>query len=183
MSELIIMRDGDILIGFQDFLKFLEKFSDLKNSTVVEIGSYTGESTVMFAEKAKLVIAIDPFMNDYDLNDGTCHAADLPTTVYQKFLERTAPYKNITHIKKTSDDAVAELSGALFDIIYIDGVHTYEQVKKDIENYRGLVKPGGFLCGHDYGDIGHIAGVYKAVNELLGKPDVVFKDLSWVVKL
>lgn len=183
MSELITMRGAENFIGFQQFLKFLEDNSDLKNSTVVEIGSYTGESTIMFAQKVKSVIAIDPFMNDYDPNDDTCHAADLPTTVYQKFLERTAPYQNITHIQKTSDDAVADLAGQQFDIVYIDGIHTYDQVKKDIENYRGLVKPGGFLCGHDYGDHGHIAGVYKAVNEMLGKPDITFQDLSWVVKL
>jgi predicted O-methyltransferase YrrM len=176
------MRENENLIGFQDFLKFLEKFSNLKDSTVVEIGSYAGESTVMFAEKVKHVISIDPFMNDYDINDGSCHAADLTTTVYQKFLENITPYQNITHIRKTSDDAFVDIKEQV-DIVYIDGIHTYEQVKKDIENYRGLIKPGGFLCGHDYSNFGHVAGVYKAVNELLGKPDVIFKDLSWLIKL
>jgi predicted O-methyltransferase YrrM len=182
MSQIAAMRVGNYLIGFQDFLNFLEEFSDLKNSTVVEIGSYAGESTIMFAQRVKSVIAIDPFVNDYDLNDGTCFAADLPTTVYQRFLENISPYNNITHIQKTSDDAVADLAGQQFDVVYIDGVHTYEQVKKDIENYRGLVKPGGFLCGHDYGNVGHIAGVYRAVNEAFGKPDVTFIDMTWVIR-
>ncbi len=176
------MRDNFNLIGFNDFLRFLDKFSDLKNSTIVEIGSYTGESTIMFANKAKLVISIDPFMNGYDSNDGASYLADLPTVVYQKYLENTAPYNNIQHIKKTSDDAVIDIKEPV-DLVYIDGVHTYEQVKKDIENYRGLVKPGGFLCGHDYVNIGHLAGVYQAVNEIFDTPDITFCDYTWVVKL
>lgn len=183
MSHTVVMRGGNYLTGFQDFLDYLEKSSDLKNHTVVEIGSYLGESTILFAQRVKSVIAIDPFMNDYDPNDATCYDQDLPTVVYQGFLKNINSYNNITHIKKTSDDAVADLAGQQFDVIYIDGVHTYDQVKKDIENYRGLVKPGGFLCGHDYNNVGHTAGVYRAVNEAFGEPDATFIDTTWVMKL
>jgi predicted O-methyltransferase YrrM len=179
MSELIIMRDADHLIGFQEFLKFLEDNYDLKNSTVVEIGSYTGESTIMFAQKVKKVIAIDPFTNDFE--DISYYDADLSSIVYPKFQENIAPYSNIEHIRKTSDDAIHDLIGQQFDLIYIDGVHTYNQVKKDIKNYCGLIKSGGFLCGHDYND--YWVGVRDAVNESFGKPDITFRDSSWAIKL
>ena len=41
-----------------------------------------------------------------------------------------------------------------FDWIYIDGNHTYEYVKQDLEGYRPKVKPGGYMAGDDYGTKG-----------------------------
>lgn len=183
MNNIIQMRIDENLRGFQDFLKYVSDITDIKNITVVEIGAYIGNSTTMFAEKVKHVITIDPFVNNYDPNDDTCYRADIPTIVYDEFKKNILPFNNITHIRKTSDEAINDLLNDKFDLIYIDGVHTYEQVKKDIENYSKILKPGGLLCGHDYADKGHIAGVYKAVNEMIGQPDMIFEDLSWLKKL
>ena len=36
-----------------------------------------------------------------------------------------------------------------FDALFIDGNHSYEYVKKDYENYRDKVKPGGIIAFHD----------------------------------
>ncbi len=180
MKDIIDMRSGHILYGFQDFIQHLKATENLSEFVIVEIGSYIGQSTTMFANEAKLVISVDPFMNDYDPNDGACHAADIPTVVYQKFLENIAPYNNIVHIKKTSDDAVGDIKEKV-DLVYIDGIHTYEQVKKDIQNYTGLIKPGGYICGHDYSD--YWIGVKNAVDEAFGKPDLTFIDTTWLVKI
>lgn len=181
MENIIDMRVGYLLDGFRMFIDHLKLTEDLSNFTVVEIGSYVGQSTTMFADEVKQVISVDPFMNDYDDNDGACHAADIPTVVYQKFLDNTSSYKNIAHIRKTSDDAINDLLGQQVDLIYIDGIHTYEQVKKDIENYRKILKPGGLMCGHDYTD--YWKTVVAAVDETLGKPDLIFIDGSWIIKL
>lgn len=183
MGNIINMRADNFLVGFQDFIQHLKATQNLSEFVIVEIGSYIGQSTTMFADEAKLVIAIDPFMNDYDDKDVTCHAADIPTEVYGKFLENIESYKNISHIRMTSDDAIKVLGNLKVDLVYIDGVHTYEQVKKDIENYKPIVKPGGLLCGHDYSNEGYVAGVYKAVNEAFGKPDLTFIDNTWLVQL
>jgi predicted O-methyltransferase YrrM len=183
MGNIINMRADGFLKGFQDFIKHLKATQNLSEFVIVEIGSYTGQSTTMFADEVKIVIAIDPFMNDYDDNDVTCHSADIPTEVYTKFLENISPYKNISHIRMTSDDAIKTLENLKVDLVYIDGVHTYDQVKKDIENYKPIIKAGGLICGHDYSNEGHVAGVYKAVNEAFGKPDLTFIDNSWLVQL
>lgn len=37
------------------------------------------------------------------------------------------------------------------DLVFIDGDHTYTQVKADIQSWLPHIKPGGILCGHDYG--------------------------------
>jgi predicted O-methyltransferase YrrM len=181
MGNIINMRADNFLEGFQDFIKHLKATQNLSEFVIVEIGSYTGQSTTMFADEVKIVISVDPFMNDYDDKDDACHAADIPTEVYQKFLETVSSYKNISHIRMTSDNAIVTLGNLKVDLVYIDGVHTYEQVKKDIENYKHIIKPGGLLCGHDYCPA--FQGVMDAVNEAFDKPDLTFVDNSWLVQL
>jgi hypothetical protein len=63
-------------------------------------------------------------------------------------------------------------------LIYIDGLHKYEQVKKDILNYIQLINNGGFISGHDYHD--NWMEVKKAINDTIKNPDKTFKDTSWI---
>lgn len=52
------------------------------------------------------------------------------------------------------------------DFAFVDADHSYEAVLRDIKVWRTNVKPGGLLCGHDYGmweDRGF--GVRRAVDE------------------
>jgi hypothetical protein len=80
----------------------------------------------------------------------------------------------------TSDEAVHDIVEPV-DFVYIDGMHTYEQCKKDIINYLPLVKETGVIGGHDYSP--SWTGVVKAVNEVLGVPDIVFgRDGNWLFK-
>ena len=36
------------------------------------------------------------------------------------------------------------------DLIYLDGAHDYENVKKEMKPYWNMLKPGGIFAGHDY---------------------------------
>jgi len=49
------------------------------------------------------------------------------------------------------------------DFVFIDAKHTYEAVTKDIAAWRGKVRPGGIICGHDYSQ--DYAGLMCAVTE------------------
>lgn len=69
-------------------------------------------------------------------------------------------------------DSAANMSvmpDAYFDWIYIDGDHSYEGVKRDIEASAAKVKPGGFLVFNDYTTWSPASmsrcGVARAVNE------------------
>jgi predicted O-methyltransferase YrrM len=171
------MRDATSTEGL---LNLIKELGDNSDKTMIEIGSFVGESTVLFAQSFKKVIAIDPFEADYDPQDPTSYLFEFDN-VYQTYLDRITVYSNIETIVDTSDDAVKELVGKEFDFVYIDGLHTYEGVKTDITNYLPLVKKGGVIGGHDYtNQISHLVGVYDAVNEMFGKPDKVFKDNSWI---
>lgn len=168
-----IMRDNTSSEGLKELIKEL---GDTSKMRMVEIGSFIGESTIIFAEHFNQVIAIDPFQADYHKEDPTSKFNF--DEVYDEYMRRTSPFPNIKTLRLTSDSALDVLKDELFDFIYIDGIHTYEQVKIDIDNYLPLLKEGGIIGGHDYGP--HWPGVNKAVDEKFGKPDKVFKDTSWI---
>lgn len=179
-DKLYVMRDEKYREGLEHLIQYVNTSSDTKEMTMIEIGSYAGESTEMFANNFNKIISIDPFYNDYDKNDITCQYMDL-TEVYSTFNSIVSKYENISHIRKTSDDAIDDLKETKVDLIYIDGLHTYEQVKKDIQNYIGLIKPSGFICGHDYHPVW--GGVMNAIDEMIGVPDKTFQDTSWIKKI
>lgn len=57
-----------------------------------------------------------------------------------------------------------------FDWVYIDGNHSYEFVKQDLELYYDKVKKGGFITGDDYGTVGWWKdGLNRAVDEFVAK--------------
>lgn len=37
----------------------------------------------------------------------------------------------------------------IFDVVFIDGLHTYEQVRRDVVNSIHSAKPGSWICLHD----------------------------------
>jgi predicted O-methyltransferase YrrM len=167
----VIMRDQTGREGLQDLI------SNIPNKgTMIEIGTFTGESTILFGDHFEKVIGIDPMLQDYDKQDPTSNFNF--NEVLDMFIDRTKDYKNIQLITKTSDDAVLDFNDESFDFIYIDGIHQYENVKQDIINYLPKVKKGGVIGGHDYGN--SWPGVRQAVDEMFGQPDKVFKDTSWI---
>ncbi len=167
------MRDNTSSEGLK---QLISELGDTSKMRMIEIGSFIGESTIIFAEYFKEVIAIDPFQPDYHKEDPTSKFNF--DEVYEEYLRRTSPFPNIKTLRLTSDDAVKELNSELYDFIYIDGIHSYEQVKIDIENYLPLLKEGGIIGGHDYGP--SWPGVRQSVDEKFGQPDKVFKDTSWI---
>jgi predicted O-methyltransferase YrrM len=177
VDKLYKMRNESYVIGLEDLIRHINKNTNTSDLSMIEIGSYAGESTEIFAKHFGLVTSIDPFINNYDPADIACKFIELEK-VYYLFKETINKYNNIDHIRATSDDAIKSLKGKKYDFIYIDGLHTYEQIKADITNYLPLLKPNCFIGGHDYHK--NWNGVVTGINELLGEPDLVFSDTSWI---
>jgi hypothetical protein len=51
-------------------------------------------------------------------------------------------------VRKTSDDFFAS-NRSRFDVIFIDGLHEYAQVHKDVAHSISALKPGGWVALHD----------------------------------
>lgn len=72
-------------------------------------------------------------------------------------------------LSMTSEEA-SELIHHELDLIHIDGDHTYEGVKTDIELWKDKVKSGGYLLFDDYGH-NSLPDVFQAVNEFIHKEE------------
>lgn len=99
---------------------------------------------------------------------------------------------NCKLVRDTSFDIAFKLqnySGGFFadlkkvDFIYLDGDHSYEAVKDDLQVWWPLVSDIGILAGHDY-DVQH-PGVVQAVDEFFADKGVVYRTTdspaSWYV--
>jgi len=51
-------------------------------------------------------------------------------------------------VRKTSDDFF-QANDVQFDVVFIDGLHTYEQVRRDVINSINSLKEGGWIALHD----------------------------------
>jgi hypothetical protein len=91
------------------------------------------------------------------------------------------PYPTI--VKGLSTDQEVKNQLKTYDVVYIDGGHSYEVARHDIAYYQTLVNPGGLLvvddCSHKYnlppGYFKGIESVSRAVDELL--PNDQFTEL------
>ncbi|MDD3896450.1 MAG: class I SAM-dependent methyltransferase [Candidatus Peribacteraceae bacterium] len=164
--SVVSMRDtSDLQQGLADLLSYMHD-SLPTEKTMVEIGSYAGESAAIFAKAFTAVYAVDPWSLGM-------------RPVEKAFDKRTKDIRNITKVKKRSEEAARFFEDESLDFVYIDALHDYQSVKDDIHYWLPKIKKGCFIGGHDY-ETGENAGVIYAVDELFGKPDKVFMDSSWI---
>lgn len=126
---------------------------------------------------------IDPFQHfpdsEYDFINSTNDDQKEQDKIYQIALEKITAYEYGHLIRKKSVDAVHDIPDTV-DIVYIDGNHSYKNVKEDIELYFPKVRKGGLLIGDDYQK--SYPGVIRAVNETFGDNFSREEITWWVVK-
>lgn len=121
---------------------------------VVEIGSFQGRSTVVLASAAPTgvtVVAIDPHGgNDRGPQEieGFAAEAEDDHQTFNANLEAAGVRERVTHLRKFSDAALADVDGAV-DLLYVDGAHRFVPATKDIRQWGDKVPTGGRLLVHD----------------------------------
>ena len=148
-----------------------------KDSVCAEVGTYKGEfaASIVLATKPRKLHLIDPWKYEagpayqkawYGGTAGGQGQMDgLYRSVQKRFRNDIAAGRVVLH-RKSSDVAYADFPDAYFDWVYIDGNHLYDFVAKDLRLFYPKVKPGGFICGDDYGVGGWWEnGVQRAVDE------------------
>jgi hypothetical protein len=87
-----------------------------------------------------------------DFKNGNIHIKeDFTKHIEITFQQSNLSLGTIQLIKGFSNDKeiVSEIKTKTFDLIYIDGDHSYEVAKQDIENYSHLLNKGGLLVLDD----------------------------------
>lgn len=141
----------------------------------MEVGSYQGESASIFAKsgKFKRLVCVDMWNPEY-------YSGKQLIDAEKKFDQRMLQ-SSIIEKSKMDCNQIMSIEGK-FDFIYIDGNHNAYQVKKDITNAVAILERSNghkIIAGHDY-DYKKSPDVKPAVIELLGKPDAIFCDYSWI---
>jgi predicted O-methyltransferase YrrM len=144
------------------------------NRDVLEIGSFKGLSSYCLALSAKSLLCVDTFR----ANSAGQVQEDQLTTIDQ-FRKNTDRFKNVSCIIGTSEET-ERIVDRSFDLIFLDAMHTYEDVKNDIGRWWKHLRANGIMAFHDYGH-DHFPGVKQAVDEVFGS-QIATVTLTWVYK-
>ena len=171
-----MMRDSEI--GRKSLLSLIESLPSEGPMIMIEIGSYRGESAQIFLSTNRFsrIYCIDPWKMYYDANDGAAFT-DM-AAVERDFDERVGGDKRVIKVKGTIDTFLEQYPDIKIDFAYVDGCHTYDAVKHDLQCILSSCPPRVAVAGHDYADK-LWEGVNRAIEECIGKPDKVFPDTSW----
>lgn len=120
-----------------------------EGAVIGEIGVMRGQFTIQMLRglKPKQIHCIDPWL-PYGEHAPLWHNGPRIADEIIPALSNIPEVK--VHVKK-SQDAIDEFPDEFFDFLYIDGLHTYAQVKLDLDLYWPKVKQGGVIIGDDYG--------------------------------
>jgi predicted O-methyltransferase YrrM len=120
--------------------------------TIVEIGSFKGRSTVMLAKVAahygsRPVVSIDPHNSPILLD----RQANPHASSYQDFLGSLRAAGVLDHVEAhvASSGDVAGSWNRPIRLLWIDGDHSYEGAKQDLEGFLPHVVPFGVVAFHD----------------------------------
>lgn len=144
---------------------------------ILEIGRYRGGSTLLLA------VAIDENSKLTSVDNLAKMGCDDSALV--RVLEKAGLLNKVELIVKDSTDVEAEPDS--YDIIFIDGDHTYEGITRDYEHWKYAVKPGGHLMLHDaaYGRrfASVLVGPARCVKNIQERDSKQFKEIKKIGSL
>ena len=178
-EDLNRMMFEDTAVGLHCYYWQLSNYINSKGyKTGIEIGTaYGGCANHLLTEcNLERLCCIDPYKYYPDM-PGLFDQSDYDR-LKEQTKQRLIKFEAVEFGYRTSKDALEFFTGQQFDFVFLDGLHTYEMVKWEIEHYSKLIRPGGALIGHDYDTF---KGVKKAVDEYC-KPIMLETNL-WLKEL
>ncbi len=150
----------------------------VQEGAVVEIGSFHGYSTILLAKALAdhgKVYAIDPHsgkMCESDVSEA-CSAGDTWLS-FNENIQQASVSHMVCGLKMKSEEAAHDWKHPV-GLLWIDGSHKYEDVKKDFLFWQCHLTPGGRVVFHDIWS----PGVGKVVIDHLLR-DRAFGDFRFV---
>ena len=146
-----------------------------KNSIGVEIGVFKGHFSDILLDivNPKKLFLVDPWLGN--IKSGDKNGENMQHINGENFFNEIIlpKYQNDERVILIRDFSkkLSNVENDYFDWCYIDGDHSYEGVKFDLELLRDKVKNNGIIMCHDYISPRFI-GVVRAVDEFCQKYDL-----------
>ena len=160
----------------KEYLNDMIRHTGLSGIRMIEFGAYAGEGTRIFAENPdiKEIWAISTYT---PWNDDRCKMSKSNFPGAEEELdELIAQYPDKIHkFKGTLEDFYASENNFSPDLIYID--ERIDLINSTVDT--ALKMNPRFIAGHDY-RCAPWYEVAKCVDGMLGGPDKVFGDTSWI---
>ena len=150
-------------------VRFAKNYFENKPLIVAEIGTFS-----MLKElNIKKLYIIDPYEYHEKYKDRENDKNEkVLSDAFKIAKKRLKNYSSkIVFIKRYSNEAIKDIP--LCDFVYIDGNHTYEFVKEDIQNYFLKLNSDGILAGHDITNKKFNQDIVRAVIEFSYKNKLV----------
>jgi predicted O-methyltransferase YrrM len=160
------LNHGVASLQFDEAALLYHLARDVQQGPVAEIGRFKGGSTFIFA--TALPEGVELWSYDF-------HVAlrpDMPGERLDEELRAALDRYDLARKVRllVADSRTAEPPPETLELLFVDGDHSYEGAKADLERWGAFVRPGGHLLLHDAVDSGgygnHYPGVARAVSEI-----------------
>lgn len=124
-----------------EFCKFIDFLKHENIKTIVEIGTADSGTHLLFSEllsSKKTMISVDLELRNRKF-----------LSLFNSHQDLRIGIQGSSHSEKTSKQLVSALESKQIDLLFIDGDHSYEGVKKDFEIYKSFVSNNGIIAFHD----------------------------------
>ncbi|MEI7824502.1 MAG: glycosyltransferase [Chlorobiaceae bacterium] len=148
----------------------------VKPAVFVELGTHTGNSYFSFCQSVAAnrlptsCYAVDTWEGDH-------HASFYGNDVFVDVDSYNSKhYHGFSHLlRMTFDHALVNFSDGSIDLLHIDGLHTYEAVRHDFENWLPKMSSRGIVLFHDINVLERDFGVWKFWEEVSARyPHIAF---------
>ena len=130
---------------------------------MAEIGIEKGSTFVhmLRTQKLGLIVGVD----NYNMPEKPQAFNDELEGMYQNLTQVLAE-NNFAGmlVRKSSEEAFLDFPEGFFDIVFVDALHDFNNVKKDIVMWRSRIRSGGIIAGHDF-SLWHPSVMFAVLSE------------------
>jgi predicted O-methyltransferase YrrM len=145
MTRLAEGIKGQALINMEESQYLLASIPEDQPFLFVEIGTFDGATAAFLAmnRPKATILSIDPFPIRTPESIELINPGDI-----SHYMTNRCP--NQLLFVGTAQDFVKVGSGAIANVVFIDGDHRTEAVYADMLSAKEMLRPGGFMMCHDY---------------------------------
>jgi hypothetical protein len=138
-----------------------------KRARCAELGVFVGDFTAEILEVCEPfpLYAVDLFKGAVVSGDANGENVRREHLSMERIWDRFGPHTGLRVVEDSSFGFLEDMPEEWFHWVYIDTNHEYKTTRRELAAARKAVKPGGYICGHDYSPA--FPGVIQAVKEFV----------------